>query len=67
MPPRTGYRRVELGGDVSAFGVVLTVAVLVGIAVFILVFERRRAKEIERDLRHELRRRSDDGDGPGSA
>jgi hypothetical protein len=47
---------------VSAFGVVLTVVVLVGIAVFILVFERRRAKEIERDLRAQAGRRSDHGD-----
>ncbi len=33
------------------FGVVVTVAVLVGVAIFILVFERRRATQIERDLR----------------
>jgi hypothetical protein len=37
------------------FGVVLTVSVLVGVAVFILVFERRRAKEIEHDLRQGAR------------
>lgn len=35
----------------DVFGVVLTVAVLVAVAVFILAFERRRAREIERDLR----------------
>ena len=41
----------------GAFGVVLTVVVMVGVAVFILLFERRRAKQIEHDLRneHELR------------
>jgi len=39
---------------VDVLGVVLTVAVLVAVAVFILVFERRRAKEIEKDLRQGL-------------
>lgn len=48
----------------SLFGVVLTVAVLVGVAVFILAFERKRAKEIERDLRQGARERRE---GPGSA
>ncbi len=38
----------------DAFGVVLTVAVLVAVAVFILLFERRRAKEIEKDLRPDV-------------
>ena len=43
----------------SALGVVLTVVVLLAVAVFILVFERRRAREIERDLKdqHDARRR----------
>jgi hypothetical protein len=36
---------------VSVFGVVLTVVVLVGVAIFILVFERKRARQIEHDLR----------------
>jgi hypothetical protein len=36
---------------VGALGVVLTVVVLVAVAVFILLFERRRAEEIEHDLR----------------
>ncbi len=36
----------------DAFGVVLTVIVLVGVAVFILLFERKRATRIERDLRN---------------
>lgn len=35
----------------TALGVVLTVVVLVAIAVFILAFEKRRAQQIERDLR----------------
>jgi hypothetical protein len=43
----------------GAFGVVLTVVVMLALAVFILLFERRRAKEIERDLRHEFDVRSD--------
>lgn len=34
----------------NAFSVVLTVVVLVAIAVAILLFEKKRAKEIERDL-----------------
>lgn len=40
-------------------GVVLTVAVLIGIAVLILAFERRRAEEIERDLADQERGRRD--------
>ena len=35
----------------DVFGLVLTVVVLVGVAVFILLFERQRASRIERDLR----------------
>jgi hypothetical protein len=31
------------------FGVVVTIAVMVAIAVLILVFERRRAREIQQD------------------
>lgn len=41
----------------DAFGVVLTVVVLFAVAVFILAFERRRAREIERDLRKQARDR----------
>lgn len=41
----------------DAFGVVLTVVVLVGVAVFILAFERRRVREIERDLRDQSKER----------
>ncbi|WP_157537402.1 hypothetical protein [Nocardioides sp. Root190] len=33
------------------FGLVVTVLVMLGIVVAILLFERRRAQEIERDLR----------------
>jgi hypothetical protein len=51
---------------VDALGVVLTVAVLVAVAVFILVFERRRAKEIEEDLREGLRRPPDQRKPPPS-
>jgi hypothetical protein len=43
----------------GAFGVILTVVVMVAVAVFILLFERSRAKQIESDLRHELEMRSE--------
>jgi hypothetical protein len=36
---------------VGAFSVVLTIVVLVAVAVFILLFERKRAVEIEDDLK----------------
>jgi hypothetical protein len=49
---------------VSAWGVVLTVAVLVAVAVFILLFERKRAKEIEEDLRQGLRKPPDQPERP---
>jgi hypothetical protein len=48
---------------VSLWGLVLTVAVTLAVVVFILVFERRRAREIERDLRgarDDRRRPTDD-------
>ena len=53
----------------EAFGVVVTVVVLFAVAVFILLFERRRAEQIEHDLRreHEVRtdvRRTDAQDAP---
>jgi hypothetical protein len=35
---------------VDAFGLVLTVVVLLAVAVLILLFEKRRAQGIERDL-----------------
>ena len=47
----------------NTFSVVLTVVVLVAIAVAILLFEKKRAQEIERDLgdmaRGSRRKRSD--------
>lgn len=53
----------------SAYGLyalIVTVAVMIGIAVFILLFERRRAREIERDLHDQADRtragRRDDED-----
>ena len=39
------------------FGVVVTVLVMLGIAAFILLFERRRARQIEHDLRAQDPRR----------
>jgi hypothetical protein len=39
---------------VGLLDVVLTLVVLLAVAVFILLFERRRAEEIEHDLRHQL-------------
>lgn len=42
----------------SVFGLVVTVAVVIGIVVLILLFERRRAQEIERDLRSPRQRRN---------
>ena len=35
----------------AILGLVATIVVMVGIAVFILLFERKRAREIESDLR----------------
>jgi hypothetical protein len=46
---------------VNAFGLVLTVVVLVGVALLILLFERRRATRIQHDLRHMADER---GEGP---
>ncbi len=36
----------------GTLGLVVTIVVMVGIAVFILLFERKRARQIESDLRH---------------
>ena len=41
----------------DAFGVVLTVMVLIAVAAFILLFERKRARQIEHDLRSDARKR----------
>lgn len=53
------------------FGLALTVVVMLAIAMLVLLFERRRAREIERDLteqaerrRHEDERDDHSGDGP---
>jgi hypothetical protein len=41
----------------TLLGVIATVVVLLAVAAAILVFERPRARRIERDLRDEARRR----------
>jgi len=41
----------------DAAGVVLTVVVLVAVAVLILLFERKRARQIERDVSEMARER----------
>lgn len=46
--------------DMDAFGLVVTIVVLLAIATAILLFERRRAEEIKRDLADQARRRDDD-------
>ena len=35
----------------ATYGLIVTIIAMVGVAVFILLFERRRAREIEADLR----------------
>ncbi|HEX5087790.1 MAG TPA: hypothetical protein VFV89_08275 [Nocardioides sp.] len=40
----------------TAFSVVLIVVVFAAVAVFILLFERRRARQIEQDLRDQYDR-----------
>ena len=48
----------------NALGLVATVVVLVGVAVLILLFERKRARGIERDLRDSAEKDRDaDEDG----
>lgn len=42
-------------------GLVLTIVVLVGVAIAIMLFERKRAEGIERDL-HEMGRHDPPGD-----
>lgn len=52
----------------DAFGVVLTIVVLLCVALFILLFEGRRARRIERDLRAMAAEERDDArrdDPPG--
>ncbi|MDF1605763.1 hypothetical protein [Nocardioides sp. YIM 152315] len=41
----------------TTFGLVVMIVVTVGVVVAILLFERRRAEGIERDLADEARRR----------
>ncbi|MDT9591426.1 hypothetical protein RDV89_00005 [Nocardioides zeae] len=43
----------------NAFGLVLTVVVMLGVALFILLFERRRSEGIQRDLRQMADERRD--------
>lgn len=45
------------------YAVVLTVVVMIGVAVFILLFERKRARQIEHDLHGMATRRSVVGKG----
>lgn len=52
------------------FGVIATIVVLLAIAVGILLFERRRAEQIETDLRDMARQRrsaQEPDDDPGPA
>ncbi len=44
--------------DMDAFGLVVTIVVLLAIATAILLFERRRAERIEHDTRQDARDRS---------
>ena len=48
----------------TGLAVVLTAVVLLGVAAAILLFERPRARRIERDLREDARRRADDDPRP---
>jgi hypothetical protein len=45
----------------ATYGLIVTIVVMLGIVVLILIFERRRAREIEADL-HERPSDSDDSD-----
>jgi hypothetical protein len=46
----------------NTFGLVVTIVVLLAIALAILLFERRRAREIEHDLTDQAIRRRRSGD-----
>lgn len=48
------------------FGLIVTVVVMLGIAAMILLFERRRARQIERDLREQAGPRHRRPNGPDS-
>ena len=54
-------RGYDVGMSPAVWGLVLTILVMVAIAVFILLFERRRAREIEHDLKRSVRRRGSRG------
>ncbi len=45
------------------FGLVVTIVVMLGIAVAILLFERKRARQIEHDLQDQAESRRRDLDG----
>lgn len=55
--PRRASERPESGtgpaevNTVDAYGLVVTILVMLGIVVLILLFERRRSRDIESDLR----------------
>lgn len=44
----------------TLYSVIVTVAVLLAVVVLILLFERKRARQIERDAREVARRRNQD-------
>ncbi|HEX6151802.1 hypothetical protein [Nocardioides sp.] len=46
------------------YGLIATIVVMVGIAVLILLFERRRAREIDAGLQPPRRGRPGDGQSP---
>ena len=51
----------------AAYGLIVTILAMVGVAVFILLFEKRRAREIEADLRRPppgSESQSEDGQSP---
>jgi preprotein translocase subunit SecA len=50
---------------VGVFGVVLTGVVLVGVAVFIMMFEKKRARQIQHDLRGRANEQGDVGHDRG--
>lgn len=47
----------------DAFRLVVTIVVLVGVALFILLFERKRATRIQRDLREMAEERREGPEG----
>jgi uncharacterized membrane-anchored protein len=53
---------LRLGTD-SAFGMLVTVVVLLGVLVAVVLFERRRAEQIESDIDEDARRRGRRGKG----